>query len=64
MWVFLMNTGTKLDSILTDTNGYYIFDNVPDGLYNITATTNKPWENVNFTDAAKVWTYWWFHSIF
>ena len=57
VWVFLVTNGNKLDSVQTDTNGHYIFHHVPDGVYNITATTNKPWENVNFTDAAQVTEY-------
>ena len=54
VWVFLVNSGNKLDSVQTDTNGYYIFSNVADGVYNITATTTKPWGYVNCTDVVRV----------
>ena len=52
--IFLMLNGSKVDSIQTNTNGYFEFNNVPNGSYNITATTHKFWSGVNSTDAVKV----------
>lgn len=50
-WVYLLNaSGVKLDSILTDGNGAYSFDNLPNGTYKIGTFIN---ENNQYTDANK-----------
>ena len=54
VWVFLIHNGNMIDSTQADTDGYYIFNRVANGLYNIESTTHKMWSGVNATDAVKV----------
>lgn len=50
-WVYLLNgTGMIIDSILTDNNGSYGFNNLPNGTYKIGTFIN---ESSQFTDANK-----------
>jgi len=44
--VFLKLNNVNMDSVQADINGYYEFNNLPDGIYNITATTHKIWSGV------------------
>lgn len=54
LWVHLMYHGSKVDSIQADANGQYQFNNVPNGDFNIIATTHKAWGGVNITDVVLV----------
>lgn len=52
--VILNESGSDIDSTLTDSFGHYSFPSVWDGAYRINAQTGAPWEGVNGTDALKV----------
>jgi len=54
VWVYLKMNGTVLDSVRTDTTGYYHFSKKPAGIYNISARTHKQNASINSTDAAIV----------
>jgi len=49
-----MRNGNIVDSTQADINGYYQFNKLLNGGYNIIATTHKIWSGVNATDAVKV----------
>lgn len=54
LWVFRKQNGIKLDSVRTSVSGDYNFQQVPNGLYTISAETDKQWGGVNGTDALKI----------
>jgi hypothetical protein len=50
----LLANGQLVDTARTDVNGAYLFSGIPQGIYQMTATTNKPWGGlgaVNSSDA-------------
>ncbi|MCD4680912.1 MAG: hypothetical protein K8S00_11045 [Bacteroidales bacterium] len=55
-WVNLFDivSNSNLDSVYTDINGNYIFNNLDNGNYLICANTEKTWGGVNATDALVV----------
>ncbi len=52
--VFLLKDNVKEDSVWTNTQGHYGFAGKNSGTYIIQAKTNKSWQGVNGTDAAKI----------
>jgi hypothetical protein len=49
--VYLKQNNSILDSSVTNSEGNYSFENLPDGNYTFSANTNKPWGGCNSTDA-------------
>lgn len=49
--VYLKQNNLIFDSSLTDNNGIYGFENLPDGNYTISANSSKIWGGCNSTDA-------------
>ena len=52
--VYLLLNGNKIDSVQADVNGFYSFSDKPNSTYTISASTHKPWNGANATDALKV----------
>ncbi len=52
--VFLLYDSIPVDSMITDINGFYMFHQVFNGSYRVAASSVKPWEGVNGTDAQKI----------
>jgi hypothetical protein len=52
--VLLLQQGSVLQSANTDAAGNFNFIGFPNGVYELTATTNKPWGGVNATDALSI----------
>ena len=53
--VYLRNSsGFLLDSIITDANGFYIFNCLLNDVYTLSCKTNKAWGGVNPVDALMV----------
>jgi PKD repeat protein len=52
--VVLTQNELRTDSVYTDLVGEFIFSQVPNGSYRISAFTGKPWQGVNSTDAVKI----------
>jgi PKD repeat protein len=52
--VILIQNGVHIDTVLTNTLGGFNFPHVPNGIYRVNAFSNKPWQGVNSTDAAKI----------
>ena len=52
--VFLFRDDAKDDSTWTNSQGQYGFHGKIDGTYLMSASTGKPWQGVNGTDAAKI----------
>lgn len=53
----LIRNSIVVDSCYTNNNGYYSFNGIINGSYNIIATTNKIWDGVNSTDALLIRRY-------
>lgn len=54
LWVALRLSGTKIDSVRTNLNGQYQFNNLTNNTYTISSRCTKPWGGVNSTDAIKI----------
>ena len=54
LWVVIKQNNVKIDSTTTNLSGAYSFASKPNGVYTVSARTNKPWAGVNATDAIKV----------
>jgi len=52
--VNLVSGGTTVATVTTSATGAFSFSNVPNGAYNLTFSTNKPWVGVTSTDALQV----------
>ncbi|NVO21559.1 MAG: T9SS type A sorting domain-containing protein [Bacteroidetes bacterium] len=52
--IVLTINGNRLDSVYTNTSGYFQFSGVVPGNYRLTAYSGKPWLGVNATDAIKI----------
>ena len=52
--IMIYDNGVMIDSTRTNISGNYQVPGLKNGVYNITATTHKPWGGVNATDAVKV----------
>ena len=55
--VFLKNGNVVIDSALTDNSGGYVFNNVYDGNYQLTAQSDKPVSGITSTDALLIRRY-------
>ena len=56
----LYRESSVIASTTTSSNGYYEFNNLPDGTYRIEPSVTKPSGGVNSLDAGQV-NYWWTH---
>jgi hypothetical protein len=52
--VSLYQNNSFIKSDTANSLGQYVFDSIPNGMYSISATTAKPWQGVNGTDALKI----------
>jgi hypothetical protein len=44
----------RIDSVYTNSTGYYEFNNLPNNTYTLQSTTAKPWAGVDATDVTKI----------
>ncbi len=51
---YLIRDNGRIDSVITDANGDFVFGDVVDGTYILTASTDKDWGGVNATDALMI----------
>ena len=54
LWVILRQDNIRIDSVQTTLSGAYTFSSKANGVYTLSARTNKTWSSVNATDAIKV----------
>ena len=53
-WVFLIQGGVKIDSVLTNNTGEYLFSNVSNGTFTIGFHSQKTWSGADTLDAKRI----------